>query len=89
MKTVILRMILVGLVCGVAGWFFARKMHAEPQLGFGQPLCIGQVPAVWGDFKGGTAQSFVFQDSAGTLRFVTSVPCGGIPQVALEVHRVR
>jgi hypothetical protein len=28
-----------------------------------------------------------FQDSAGTLRFFTNIPCGSTPQVALEIRR--
>jgi hypothetical protein len=91
MKTIILRITAVAiLLSGFAGWFFARKANAEPQLGFGQPMCVGQIPSSWGEFKGGSEQSgFAFQDSAGTLRFVTNVPCGGTPEVALEIHRTK
>ena len=53
-------------------------------------MCVGQIPSSWGEFKGGSEQSgFAFQDSAGTLRFVTNVPCGGTPEVALEIHRTK
>jgi hypothetical protein len=42
----------------------------------------------WGEFKGGDAQSgFAFEDNTGTLRFLTNIPCGGTPLVALEVRR--
>lgn len=90
MKTIFVRTILaVVLVAGFIGYFFARKAHAQ-QLGVGQPLCISEVPSSWGEFKGGSEQSgFAFQDSAGTLRFVTSVPCGATPQIALEIRRTK
>ena len=43
-----------------------------------------------GEFKGGDAQSgLAFEDNTGTLRFLTNIPCGGTPQVALEVHRTQ
>jgi hypothetical protein len=29
----------------------------------------------------------VFQDSSGTLRFITNVPCEATPQIALEIRR--
>jgi len=91
MKRIILRVATVAiLMSGFAGWFFARKTNAEPQVGFGQPMCVGQIPSSWGEFKGGSSQGgFAFQDSAGTLRFVTNVPCGGTPQIALEIHRTK
>ena len=50
--------------------------------------CVSSVPKVWGQFRGGSAQTgLAFEDSAGTLRFVTNVPCGATPLVALEVRR--
>lgn len=91
MKKILLRTVpVVILVLAGAIWFFTRTTNAQPQLGIGQPMCVAQVPSSWGEFKGGSEQSgFAFQDSAGTLRFVTSVPCGGIPQIALEIHRTK
>lgn len=91
MKSILIRMGVVAvLVSGVAAWFLARRTHAEPQLGWGEPACIGHVPSAWGEFKGGSEQAgFAFQDSAGTLRFVTSVPCGATPPIALEIRRTK
>ncbi len=78
------------LLGGLAGWFLARKANAAAQLGYGQPLCSAQIPSSWGEYKGGSQQSgFAFEDSNGTLRFVTNVPCDGTPQVALELHRTK
>lgn len=91
MKTLIVRITLfVILIAGFAVYFFARKTKAAAQLGVGEPMCVSQIPSSWGEFKGGSEQSgFAFQDNAGTLRFVTSVPCGAIPQVALEIRRTK
>jgi hypothetical protein len=50
--------------------------------------CISIVPKAWGEFRGGSAQSGLsFEDSSGTLRFVTNLPCGAVPVVALEIRR--
>jgi hypothetical protein len=91
MKSMIFRIAMLSILLSVFGvWFVARKIHAEPQLGFGQPLCLSSVPSSWGEFKGGSEQSgFAFQDSAGTLRFITNVPCSGVPQIALEIRRIK
>lgn len=52
------------------------------------PGCVSAVPKAWGTFKGGSAQSgLAFEDSAGTLRFLTNIPCNGTPTVALEIRR--
>ena len=52
------------------------------------PGCVSAVPKAWGTFKGGSAQSgLAFEDSAGTLRFLTNIPCNGAPAVALEIRR--
>ena len=50
--------------------------------------CVATIPKAWGQFKGGNSQTGIaFEDTAGTLRFVTNIPCGGTPLVALEVRR--
>jgi hypothetical protein len=50
--------------------------------------CTSKIPRAWGDFKGGSAQSgLAFQAPDGTLRFVTNVPCGTEPNVALKIIR--
>jgi hypothetical protein len=54
------------------------------------PGCVASVPRAWGTFKGGSAQSgLAFEDSAGTLRFLTNIPCDGTPVVALEIRRTQ
>jgi hypothetical protein len=67
---------------------YARRAKAAPQDGFPRAACVTYVPQAWGDYKGGSQQSgLAFQDRAGTLRFLTSLPCGGVPIVALEIRR--
>jgi hypothetical protein len=52
------------------------------------PGCVASVPKSWGAFRGASTQSgLAFEDSAGTLRFLTNIPCDGSPVVALEVRR--
>jgi hypothetical protein len=54
------------------------------------PGCVATVPKSWGAYKGGSAQSgLAFEDSAGTLRFLTNIPCDGTPAVALEIRKDR
>ena len=89
MKLSVKRIVVAALF--VAG-IFALKLHAtapnkiEPQTW--SPGCIANVPRSWGVFRGGSAQSgLAFEDSTGTLRFLTNIPCDGTPTVALEIHR--
>jgi hypothetical protein len=56
----------------------------------GDSGCISYVPEEWGQFIGSSALTGIgFEDKDGTLRFVTSLPCGTAPGVALEVRRTR
>ena len=62
----------------------AIHVGAAPQ----SSQCVATVPKVWGEYRGGSAQSgLAFEDSNGTLRFITNLPCGAVPTVALEIHR--
>ncbi len=50
--------------------------------------CVSVVPRSWGEYRGGSNQAgLAFEASDGTLRFVTNLPCGAIPVIALEVRR--
>jgi hypothetical protein len=61
---------------------------AKPAAQLWTPGCVSSVPRSWGQFKGGSAQSgLAFEDSAGTLRFLTNIPCGATPLVSLEIRR--
>ncbi|MGA8036669.1 MAG: hypothetical protein WA823_06215 [Candidatus Acidiferrales bacterium] len=50
--------------------------------------CITAVPRAWGEYKGGSSQSgLAFEAPDGTLRFLTNLPCGSQPVVALKIIR--
>lgn len=50
--------------------------------------CVSTVPRSWGEYRGGSNQAgLAFEASDGTLRFVTNLPCGAVPVIALEVRR--
>jgi hypothetical protein len=50
--------------------------------------CVATVPRAWGEYKGGSSQSgLAFQAQDGTLRFLTNLPCGSQPVVALKIVR--
>lgn len=52
------------------------------------PGCVAGVPKTWGTFRGASAQSgLAFEDSSGTIRFLTNVPCNGTPIASLTVVR--
>jgi hypothetical protein len=91
MKTITFRIAVVAILfAGFAGWNLGRKTSAAPQSSYGQAMCVSQIPLSWGEFKGGSQQSgLAFQDTSGTLRFVTNIPCDGVPQVALELRRTK
>ncbi len=66
--------------------YAAAPKKPDPQVW--TPGCVASVPKSWGQFKGGSAQSgLAFEDNAGTLRFLTNIPCDGTPIVALEIRR--
>jgi hypothetical protein len=55
---------------------------------FGDSQCVSTVPRSWGQYRGGSSQvGLAFEASDGTLRFVTNLPCGATPVIALEVRR--
>jgi hypothetical protein len=59
---------------------------SQPQIW--TPGCIASVPKSWGTFRGASTQSgLAFEDASGTIRFLTNIPCDGIPSVSLEIHR--
>jgi hypothetical protein len=80
----IVALAIVGLVS--LKMYAATPKKPEPQVW--TPGCVATVPKSWGAYKGGSAQSgLAFEDSAGTLRFLTNIPCDGTPAVALEIRR--
>jgi hypothetical protein len=73
--------------------FAAIKLHATAwhkpaNSQIWTPGCVASVPRSWGTFRGASTQSgLAFEDNAGTLRFLTNIPCDGAPVVALEIRR--
>jgi len=66
--------------------YAASAKKSSPQVW--SPGCVASVPKSWGQFRGGAAQTgLAFEDGAGTLRFLTDIPCGGTPVVKLEIRR--
>jgi hypothetical protein len=76
-------------VLALVSWrvWAAKAKESTPQVW--TPSCIASVPRSWGMYKGGSAQSgLAFEDSAGTLRFLTNLPCdGSAAAVALQIRR--
>jgi hypothetical protein len=86
-KTAARLLIAAVVLFTAANWFYARITKAAPQQMF-QAQCRSFIPLEWGDFKGSSSGfGLAFQDSTGTLRFVTNATCEGVPPVALEVRR--
>jgi hypothetical protein len=89
-KTTARLLVVAVLLLSVANWFYARQAKAapDPQIVYGQANCRSYVPPEWGEYKGSSDNYGVaFQDSSGTLRFITNVGCEATPQVALEIRR--
>jgi hypothetical protein len=79
---------IFALALFTATFFTTRSTNAEAQgLSYGS-TCVSYIPQAWGEFKGGSSQSgLAFQDSKGTIRFVTNATCDGTPVPALEIRR--
>ena len=78
---------IIALLVLIALRLYTTKAASQPAQMW-SPGCVTTIPKAWGQFKGGNSQTGIaFEDTAGTLRFVTNIPCGGTPLVALEVRR--
>jgi hypothetical protein len=82
---------VTAVLCAAAFEFLPTKTveaAVRRQEAFG--TCVSRVPQSWGQYKGGSEQTGVaFEDSRGTLRFVTNFPCSGdLPTAALVVERI-
>ncbi|HTV60485.1 MAG TPA: hypothetical protein VMJ93_16550 [Verrucomicrobiae bacterium] len=65
-----------------------RAKAVNPAVAQFDSSCVSYVPREWGQYRGGSGQSgLAFEDSSGTLRFVTNLPCGAVPVIALEIRR--
>jgi len=83
--------VVVVIVLAIVGLISFRVYAAAPKppkQEFWTPGCVASVPKSWGVFQGASVQTgLAFEDSEGTLRFLTNIPCDGSPLVALEVRR--
>ena len=86
-KKILGAVVLTVLILVGAKMYYAKSAKAAGQATLG--VCVSTVPQAWGQFKGGSEQTgLAFEDTRGTLRFVTSFPCNGItPPIALEITR--
>jgi hypothetical protein len=69
---------------------FSRPAATIAQAQTATARCNVKIPAEWGAFKGASDQfGLVFEDSSGTIRTVTQMPCGldNAPNLALEARR--
>ena len=68
--------------------YAAAPKPQPPQPQVWTPGCVATVPKSWGTFRGASTQSgLAFEDASGNIRFLTNIPCDGIPSVSLEIHR--
>jgi hypothetical protein len=85
-----LKAIAVVLIVAIIA-LISLKMRAEspkPEPQIFAPGCVASVPKSWGTFRGASTQSgLAFEDASGTIRFLTNIPCQGVPSVSLEIHR--
>jgi len=78
-----------GVVFGLIllGTFFIGRLSSASNLA---SRCAVTIPSEWGDYAGANQYGIIFKDSAGTLRVVRNMPCGGhdaTPHVDLEIRR--
>jgi hypothetical protein len=79
---------VLALAAGSAKTTLSARAGALATVAPQDSQCISIVPKAWGEYRGGSAQSGLsFEDSSGTLRFVTNLPCGAVPIVVLEIRR--
>jgi hypothetical protein len=79
-KTAARLLIAAVVLLTAANWFYTRRATAAAkaarQSSFTQATCRSYVPQQWGEYKGSSSGFDVaFEDSSGTLRFVTNVAC--------------
>ncbi len=73
------------LVIGISGFILGNARGKTPTSREANAIVVCNVPADWGNYKGGAHGGLVFEDSAGTLRIVD---CSShSPIVAFEIRR--
>ena len=84
-----LRTLLLLLLAGTSG-FYAEHWQQERTVyaASSSARCQFAVPRDWGDFKGASQWGFAFEDSNGTIRVFSQLPCSvGQPHLTVEMKR--
>ena len=82
----------LALVSAIGG--YQLKAHAQQQPKQFPYPCTVLIPADWGEYAGtATGAGMVFEDSSGTLRIISDIPCSidggvsGTPRIIAEIRR--
>ena len=83
-----LRMTLLVLLAALGGFYLGQRRESTVYAQTHSARCTVSVPRAWGDFKGASQWGFAFEDSSGTIRTFSQLPCGvGTPHLAIEMKR--
>ena len=86
-----LKIIAIVMITAIVALFSLKVRAASPKPPQPQtfaPGCVASVPKSWGTFRGASTQSgLAFEDASGTIRFLTNIPCQGVPSVSLQINR--
>lgn len=83
-----LRLPLLVLLAALAGFLAGRQQERTVYASTSSARCAFAVPRAWGDFKGASQWGFAFEDSSGTIRVFSQLPCAvGTPHLAVEMRR--
>jgi hypothetical protein len=85
-KSIVIATLTLAVILLAVKLYAASPNPPKPQVW--TPGCVAQVPRAWGTYRGASAQSgLAFEDSGGSIRFLTNIPCDGVPTVSLEIRR--
>ena len=88
LKTIVIAALTVATALLSFKVYAAAPKPPKPEPQVFAPGCVASVPKAWGTFRGASTQSgLAFEDANGTIRFLTNIPCQGVPSVSLEIHR--
>jgi hypothetical protein len=84
-KSIVIATLTLAVILLAVKLYAASPNPPKPQVW--TPGGVAQVPRAWGTYRGASAQSgLAFEDSGGTIRFLTNIPCDGVPTVSLEIR---
>ena len=84
-----LRTLLLVLLAGAGGFYAGQRQQERTVYAASTSArCQFTVPRDWGDFKGASQWGLAFEDSSGTVRIFSQLPCSvGTPHLAIEMKR--